>query len=201
LAPRRGAGRTRSEAQPDSTNSGEFQQFQHIKSNVTGILNVNPAFAGNNAARPGLPKPNAAGANTQTNLPFPFRLANTTKPIEELTRSDNAILLAQCADRRHRRAAVDSGQLRSKGDPGVTSSRRGEKSRTVSASNYGRPTRRSFSYVPNNAYLVQVSEAGANKLQALPEAPTVLPWEPYYKLSPMLLPRRLSRRTCPTAVR
>lgn len=41
------------------------------------------------------------------------------------------------------------------------------------------------SYVPNNAYLVQVSAAGAQQLQA--SAQSVLPFEPYYKLEPSLL--------------
>ena len=41
------------------------------------------------------------------------------------------------------------------------------------------------SYVPNNAYLVRVSEAGAQQLQSA--AQSVLPFDPYYKLDPSLL--------------
>ena len=43
------------------------------------------------------------------------------------------------------------------------------------------------SYIPNNAYLVRVSEAGANQMRSLPQTQSVLPWEPYYKLDLSLL--------------
>jgi len=43
------------------------------------------------------------------------------------------------------------------------------------------------SYIPNNAYLVRVSEAGAQQLASNPRTQAVLPYEPYYKLEPGLL--------------
>ena len=43
------------------------------------------------------------------------------------------------------------------------------------------------SYVPNDAYLVRMSESGAQQLAADPQTQSVLPYEPYYKLEPSLL--------------
>jgi len=43
------------------------------------------------------------------------------------------------------------------------------------------------SYIPNNAELLQLSSAGAAKLASNPRVQTVLPWEPYYKVSSSLL--------------
>jgi hypothetical protein len=56
----------------------------------------------------------------------------------------------------------------------------------------------SFSYVPNNAYLVRASSA-LRSLGALPETQAVLPWEPYFKLDPALLALwwKASRRRTP----
>ncbi len=38
-------------------------------------------------------------------------------------------------------------------------------------------------YIPNNAYLVRVSAAGASLLAAQPPVQSVIPYEPYYKIS------------------
>ena len=43
------------------------------------------------------------------------------------------------------------------------------------------------SYIPNNAYLVQISASGAGMLSANALVQAVLPYEPYYKLPPSLL--------------
>jgi len=46
---------------------------------------------------------------------------------------------------------------------------------------------------------VRVTEAGAKELQALPGTQTVLPWEPYYKLSPQLLALAVEQKNLPDA--
>jgi len=43
------------------------------------------------------------------------------------------------------------------------------------------------SYVPVNAYLVRISEAGPTQLAAMPRTLSVVPYEPYYKLSEPLI--------------
>ncbi len=43
------------------------------------------------------------------------------------------------------------------------------------------------SYIPNNAYLAQISAAGAGRLSANPLVQAVIPYQPYYKLQPSLL--------------
>jgi len=55
------------------------------------------------------------------------------------------------------------------------------------------------SYVPNNAYLVQVSASGAQRIAAFAGTQAVLPWEPYYKLSPSLLKLAVEKQNPPEA--
>jgi len=43
------------------------------------------------------------------------------------------------------------------------------------------------SYIPNNAYLVRATTPAAQQLSDDPRTQIVLPYEPYYKLSPLLL--------------
>src|ERR1043166_9240606 len=127
-------------------------------------------------------------AAASTNAPFPYRLNNSPKSIKELVRSDNAILL--------RNALIDLSQgtslgipdqLRAKGDPGsyIVQARAritDEFRRQLQAAGASL-----ISYVPNNAYLVRLSAGGAQQLLAFAGTQAVVPWEPYYKLSPNLL--------------
>src|SRR6185369_8041562 len=110
-------------------------------------------------------------------------------PLRELMRSDSAVLL--------RNALIDTsvtgglnipGHLRSDSAPGsyIVQSRGpitdAFRARLKAA---GATT---ISYIPNNAYLVRLSEAGASQMRAHPGTLSVLPWEPYYKLELRLLP-------------
>ncbi len=140
--------------------------------------------------------PGVAPAGPQPESRFPNRLSNTADPIERLVRNEKALLL--------RNAFIDTSkpvnlpipqQLRTVGDPGsylvqsrgpLTDAFRA-KLRAAGAT--------IISYIPNNAYLVNVSPEGARQLSA--SAQSVLPWEPYYKLDDQLLELAINGKPLP----
>ncbi len=143
------------------------------------------------------PTANAPGRGTRPTVAY--RLSNTSQGIDELMRVEQGILL--------RNALVDSrlpmnlgipAHLRAKGDPGayVVQARgaldeafRGELKKAGATI---------VSYIPNNAYLVRVSEAGARWLSGRPNTQSVLAWEPYFKLSPKLLAAAVEQKPTPS---
>jgi len=124
----------------------------------------------------------------RTNPLLTNRLSNTSKSMNELMYSDSAVLL--------RNALIDTSvtgglnipeHMRAEGDPGsyiIQSRARLDNDFRARLSAAGATI---VSYIPNNAYLVRVSEAGANQMRSLPQTQSVLPWEPYYKLDLPLL--------------
>jgi subtilisin-like proprotein convertase family protein len=151
---------------------------------------VQPASTAPLALLPFAQRDNAQGAQplTHRQLLQKYRLTNTTKTAGQLSRSDQAILLAN--------ASIDSSQpihlnipdsLRSEGDAGayIVQSRR-------VADDFFRAQLRGagatiIAYIPNNAYLVQVSEAGAQRLADTGLMQSVLPYEPYFKIPDLKL--------------
>ncbi len=143
-----------------------------------GILMRQPAVV---TATSGGPAPAAS-----PDALLPMRLRNVDAPLGELSRRDTAVLL--------RNALIDTaGQepldvpavLRSTDAPGAYivqargNTTDGLRERIRAAGG------RLVSYVPNNAYLVRLSPAGAAELQDIAQA--VLPFDPYFKLEPGLL--------------
>src|SRR5262249_5014602 len=143
--------------------------------NRVALLSVQQARIASSVSAPTSPPVQAQKA-------FPLRLTNTSKTLKQLMRDDHALLL--------RNALIDTAgpadlkipvQLQSKGEPGgyIVQAAGGLdnafRDRLMAAG------AAIISYVPNNAYLVRVSEAGAQQLKALPNS-SVLPWEPYFKL-------------------
>src|SRR5688572_3078046 len=125
-----------------------------------------PSTGGQPGSTGGTPAPapvaTTNAATISTNDPFRFRLSNTAKGVDELSRSEQALLL--------RNALIDSSvpvalpipqHLRAQGDPGsyVVQSRAPltDAYRTM-LRNAGAEL---ISYVPNNAYLVRATEAVA----------------------------------------
>jgi subtilisin-like proprotein convertase family protein len=125
---------------------------------------------------------NQTGA-AETNR-FAYRLANTTKSIGELVNDRKAVLLEN--------ALIDTGrplnfsipkQLQAQGDPGAyIVQARGPISAAFRAL-LARAGAGIVAYIPNDAYLVRVSGAGANLLAAQPPVQSVIRYEPYYKIS------------------
>jgi subtilisin-like proprotein convertase family protein len=137
----------------------------------------------------------ATAAAAKTNK-FAYRLCNTSKSIGELMSDRKAILLEN--------AFIDTGaplnlaipkKLQAQGDPGAyIIQARGPIDNTFRAilTSAGAQI---ISYIPNNAYLVNVSAAVANQIASLGFA--VIPYEPYYKLSPQLASLAMGQGTLP----
>ena len=121
-----------------------------------------------------------------TNREF-FRLSNTSKTLDELTTAPRAILLEN--------ALIDTASLvdlkipahlRATGEPGayiVQARNLVDAPFRAALANAGAQI---VSYIPNNAYLVQLSADGAARLRGNAEVAAVLPFEPYFKLQASL---------------
>jgi len=178
-----------------------FWQLAERKAARDKAARDNAANATNAPASPAPGTPAAAtnAAAIATNDPLRLRLSNTTKSTDELSRSDQALLL--------RNAHIDSSvpvnlpippHLRSQGDPGsyVVQSR-GPLTAAFRAA-LRQAGAEVIAYVPNNAYLVRASQAASQQLAALPGTQAVLPWEPYYKLDTDLLELAIEQKPLPT---
>jgi subtilisin-like proprotein convertase family protein len=117
---------------------------------------------------------------------FRFRLANTAKTIGELTGDPHAILLAN--------ALIDTGakldlaipkNLRAQAEPGAYIIQANGPIDNAFRALLAAAGAQIVSYIPNNAYLVMISASGAYSIAS--EGFSVIPYEPYYKLSPSLL--------------
>ncbi|MCP5517265.1 MAG: S8 family serine peptidase [Verrucomicrobiales bacterium] len=123
----------------------------------------------------------------------PFRLRNTTAPVDELSRRDSAILLRNAFIDTTAAAPEVPAHLRSGEEPGsYIVQARGAISPSFRAalSSVGA---RIVSYIPNNAYLIRAGSGAAQSLRGLPVVRAVLPYDPYFKLSPALLPAAVAQ--------
>jgi len=136
-----------------------------------------------------------AGAVLSNTNKFAYRLANTTKSLDQLMRDDKAILLEN--------ALIDSSQppnlsipanLRSQTDPGAyIVQARGPIDNAFRAM-LAQAGATIVSYIPNNAYLVRAQAGVANGLASNPLTQSVTPYEPYYKISSSM-PVTVGQRT------
>ena len=140
----------------------------------------------------------AAEAEALAKSLYPHRLNNTRKGLDELARSDTALLLrnafidtsdpAPLPVPEHLRAADDPGSYLVQARGPITeefrSALRAQAATIVS-------------YIPNNALLVRVSADGARALAAAPQTQAVLPYEPYYKLASKLLALAVDQQSLP----
>jgi hypothetical protein len=127
-------------------------------------------------------KANQAGG-METNR-FAYRLANTTKSIGQLVNDRHAVLLEN--------ALIDTGSplnfsipahLQAQGDPGAYIVQARGPINAAFRALLARAGAGIVAYIPNDAYLVRVSSAGANLLAAQPPVQSVIRYEPYYKIS------------------
>jgi subtilisin-like proprotein convertase family protein len=138
---------------------------------------------------------NTAAALRSTNK-FAWRLTNTTKSLRELSHDSRAILLANALiDTRNQLNLGLPKNLQAKGDPGAY---------IVQANGVITPGFRAtlalagaqiISYIPNNAYLVQASAGQASTMAG--SGLTVLPYEPYYKVSSGLIAQAATEQPLP----
>ena len=130
----------------------------------------------------------AARASTRNKTPDSLRLANTTAPLGQLIYRHTAVLLENALlDTAYPTALPIPDHLRAHHDPGayVVQSRAPPdgafRARLEAAGAL------IVAYIPNRAYLVRASQVAAEQLRADPLTQAVLPYEPYFKLSPLLL--------------
>ena len=161
---------------------------------------VSTSTAGDPAAASKLTNSVAKRAGVSTNA-LAYRLANTTNSIGQLSHKPHAILLANALiDTDLKLDLTIPAHLRSAGNPGAY---------IVQAKGVIDPAFREMlkragahvvSYIPNNAYLVQMSEGGVGQLSANPLVQIVLPYEPYYKLQPRLLGLAVNQQPLPAGM-
>lgn len=143
-------------------------------------------------------RPSSDDAEEIGRVRYPHRLSNTSKSLDELTRSDTAILL--------RNALIDTADptplavpehLRAKGDPGsyIVQSRGPIDAAFRELLRENQAT--IVSYIPNNAYLVRASGERARTLKSHGRVQAVLAYEPYHKLEPSLLALAVSQQPLP----
>src|SRR5579862_5802732 len=153
---------------------------------ATAPADVKPAAPAK--AQPTVPAAPAKplSAATAAKSRYPYRLSNTDQTSGQLLRSRTAIHLmnALLDTAKPINLAIPDRLRAPKGNGSYIVQARGEIDDSFRAQlrNAGATI---VSYIPNNAYLVRVSEAGAAQLEA--SAQSVLPFEPYYKLDPTLL--------------
>ena len=132
-----------------------------------------------------------------TNREF-FRLANTSKTLGELTTAPRAILLENAlVDTTAKTDLKIPAHLRAASEPGAyIVQARGVVDAPFRAAlaNAGAQI---VSYIPNNAYLVQLSAGGAAVLQGNAEVAAVLPFAPYFKLQSSLLGLAVAQKALP----
>ena len=124
-----------------------------------------------------------------------YRLANTTKTIDELSRMPHAIPLEN--------ALLDTDQkinfsipknLRAEGEPGAYLVQARSRVDAAFHALLNAAGAKEVSYFPNNAWLVQLTAGAAESLRGSPLVQAVLPYEPYYKVQSSLLGRAVAQQ-------
>lgn len=135
--------------------------------------------------------PKGTGTN-QTNLTValhPYRLTNTKLSAGEMVHNEKGILLENAyLDTSKPMDLAIPDRLKAPADNGTyVVQSRGAASDAQFLAMLHDANATIVSYIPNNAWLVRVSDAGAQQLSANPQTQSVLPYEPYYKLDESLL--------------
>ena len=149
-----------------------------------------PAITDTNFTAAKAGSPSAASTNR-----LAFRLSNTPKTIGQLMTDRHAILLANAFIETDVKADLAIPKhLRATGEPGAyLVQARGAISAAFRAALAGAGGQ-VVSYIPNNAYLVQLTSAGAAALAGNPLVQAVLPYEPYYKVQSSLLGQAVNQK-------
>jgi subtilisin-like proprotein convertase family protein len=129
---------------------------------------------------------------------YPLRLRNSDTKLDELARRDDALLLANALLDLRKPLALqvpDSLQPHGPTENYVVQSKvsldRGFRQLLTSLQ------AEIISYVPNNALLVRMDSAKAEQIRQSPLVRSVIPWIPYFKLSPALLKDAISQTPPP----
>ncbi len=124
---------------------------------------------------------------------FTNRLRNTAASATELVANDRALLLRNAfVDTASGEALQIPSALRASGDVGAYIV---QSKGPIGSAFRDRLTAAGatiVSYIPNNAYLVSAGSDAAQLLADAPETASILPYEPYFKLEPSLIPAVLN---------
>ncbi|HSH96536.1 MAG TPA: S8 family serine peptidase, partial [Roseimicrobium sp.] len=142
--------------------------------------------------------PRAAAPVSVPDAEFPLRLRNTAKPIAELIRDNRAILLENALiDSRVPGGVAVPQRLKSAGTPGAYIVQARSKIDLAFKRQIEAAGGVVVSYIPNNAYLVKMDDAGYQRLSANGAVQSVYAYEPYYKLDSYLLTSLTSETIAP----
>ncbi|HVU08754.1 MAG TPA: S8 family serine peptidase [Verrucomicrobiae bacterium] len=113
---------------------------------------------------------------------FANRLHNTNKSLDELIQDDKAILLANALiDTRNPLNFSIPKNLQPTGDPGAYIVQSRQPLNNAFRAMLAAAGATIVSYIPNNAYLVNVTSGGAQTIAGDPMTQAVVPYAPYYK--------------------
>ena len=136
----------------------------------------------------------AAARERKNRSRFPNRLTNTTRSLNELKGRDTAILLQNAFyDTEAPVSVAIPGNLKATEDPGSYIVQSKGPITDAFRARLKQAGAEIVSYIPNNAYLIRATESVAQGL----DAQAVLPYEPYYKLTPGLLDLAVRQRELP----
>jgi subtilisin-like proprotein convertase family protein len=148
-----------------------------------GVINTNPTQI------------SLAGWNTNK---FAGRLSNTLKPVGELVNDRHAILLENAfIDTQLPLNFVFPKNLQPQGDPGAYIVQARSPIDNAFRAMLAQAGATVVSYIPNDAYLVRATAGVAGMLGANPQTQAVIPYEPYYKIQPPLLPQAVGQMDLP----
>jgi subtilisin family serine protease/subtilisin-like proprotein convertase family protein len=170
----------------------------HTKSTVPAVATIHSAsnapqiLSGHSLSTNTTPGGTISAATNK----FAYRLANTTKSIDQLLRDDKAILLENALiDTRNPLNLSIPANLRSQADPGAYI----VQARGAIDNAFRAMLKASgatiVSYIPNNAYLVNVPSGVANAIAS--QGFQVIPYEPYYKVQSSLLRQAVGQMDLP----
>ncbi len=130
---------------------------------------------------------------------FPYRVRNTDRPLDELARRDDVVLLRNAFVDVNRLAEFQLPEvLTSRGSPGAYIVHVGAGVNDQLYSMLRAVNADVVSYLPNNSLLAAMTPAAAASLTANRPDYTVLPYEPFYKLPDALLSVVLDGRSLPS---
>ncbi|MBU6411089.1 MAG: S8 family serine peptidase, partial [Verrucomicrobia bacterium] len=157
------------------------------------------------APRPGLPcNPSAApkfpkqALASQATNQLALRLSNTREPLAQLIHNSHAILLENAfIDTSKPLNLAIPAHLRAKGDAGAYIVQAQGPIGTAFRATLSQFGATIVSYIPNNAYLVELDATNAAELAEEPAVQAVIPYQPYYKIDSLLLPRAVANHPLP----
>src|ERR1051325_9332393 len=142
--------------------------------------------------------PSARSPVVPANPLLRLRMSNTAQPLDQLMRSDSALLLRNALlDTRLPAQLPIPAHLRAGADPGSYVGQSREPLNDAFRAQLKAAGASIVSYIPNNAYLVRATADGAKQLTAIAQTQSVQAWEPYFKLEWALLDLAVGQQPLP----